>query len=151
MAKLTDKQKRFVDEYLIDLNATQAAIRAGYSVKTARQIGEQNLSKLDIAYALEERKAELAAKCHVSQEYVLMNLKQVVEKSMQAEPVMKFDYDLKQMVETGEYVFDSRGANQALQLLGKHVGMFKDKVEHNGDIGIKIKVDYGDDDGGEDS
>ena len=53
--KLTDKQKRFVDEYLIDLNATAAAIRAGYSRKTANRIGQQNLSKLDIRSAIDSR------------------------------------------------------------------------------------------------
>ena len=53
MAKLTPKQQRFVDEYLIDLNATQAAIRAGYSPKTAQQMGAENLSKPVIAEAIE--------------------------------------------------------------------------------------------------
>lgn len=48
MMKLTSKQQRFCDEYLVDLNATQAAIRAGYSKKTAKQIAQQNLTKLDI-------------------------------------------------------------------------------------------------------
>lgn len=62
MVKLTDKQERFIDEYLIDLNATQAAIRAGYSKHTAKDIGCQNLAKLYIAEAISERKAILAAK-----------------------------------------------------------------------------------------
>ena len=54
MAKLTPKQKAFCDEYLIDLNATQAAIRAGYSEKTANRIGNENLSKLDIQNSIKE-------------------------------------------------------------------------------------------------
>lgn len=54
MAGLTDKQQRLVDEYLIDLNATQAAIRAGYSEKTAKEIGSENLTKPNIAKAIEE-------------------------------------------------------------------------------------------------
>lgn len=53
MAKLTEKQKRFVAEYLVDLNATQAAIRAGYSPKTANRIGSQNLSKVDVQTEIE--------------------------------------------------------------------------------------------------
>jgi len=57
---LTPKQQRFVDEYLIDLNATQAAIRAGYSKKTAGQIGGQNLKKLQIATAIKQRQEERA-------------------------------------------------------------------------------------------
>ena len=71
MAKLTPKQQRFVDEYLIDLNATQAAIRAGYSPKTARQIGEQNLSKLDIQQAIEQAKAERSERTKITQDEVL--------------------------------------------------------------------------------
>ena len=54
-ANLTQKQSCFVDEYLVDLNATQAAIRSGYSKKTARTIGNQNLTKLDISSAIQER------------------------------------------------------------------------------------------------
>lgn len=57
----TEKQQRFVEEYFKDYNATQSAIRAGYSPATARQIGEQNLSKLDISQEIERRKAELSA------------------------------------------------------------------------------------------
>ena len=58
MAKLTEKQKRFVDEYLIDLNATQAAIRAGYSVRTAKDIGCENLAKPNIQQKISEKMAE---------------------------------------------------------------------------------------------
>ncbi|WP_259343218.1 terminase small subunit [Bordetella avium] len=54
---LIAKQRRFMEEYLVDLNATQAAIRAGYSKKTARQIGEENLSQPDIAKAVQEAQA----------------------------------------------------------------------------------------------
>ena len=71
MAKLTPKQQRFVDEYLIDLNATQSAIRAGYSPKTARQIGEQNLSKLDIQQAIEQAKVERSERTKITQDDVL--------------------------------------------------------------------------------
>lgn len=69
--KLTAKQQRFVEEYLIDLNATQAAIRAGYSKKTARQIGEQNLSKLDIAAAIDSAKQERSDRTEITQDMVL--------------------------------------------------------------------------------
>lgn len=71
MAKLTPKQQRFVDEYLIDLNATQAAIRAGYSPKTAQEIGAQNLSKLIIAQAIEQAKAERSERTKINQDEVL--------------------------------------------------------------------------------
>ena len=66
----------FVEEYIVDLNATQAAIRAGYSKKTARQIGEQNLSKLDIRKAIDERLAEKKEKLIMKQDEILERLTQ---------------------------------------------------------------------------
>jgi len=66
MTKLTDKQERFVSEYLIDLNATQAAIRAGYSEHTAKDIGSQNLAKLYIAEAIAKAKEEAAKRNEVT-------------------------------------------------------------------------------------
>jgi phage terminase small subunit len=71
---LTPKQQRFVDEYLIDLNATQAAIRAGYSAKTAGSIGEENLKKPDISAAIAARQATLQDASHVTQERVIREL-----------------------------------------------------------------------------
>lgn len=68
---LKGKQARFVDEYLVDLNATQAAIRAGYSEKTAGQIGEQNLKKLEIATAISAKQAERAQRTEITQDMVL--------------------------------------------------------------------------------
>jgi phage terminase small subunit len=133
---LTPKQERFIAEYLIDLNATQAAIRAGYSPKTAYSIGNENLSKPDIALRVKQRRDEVAKVAELTQEWVLSNLKDVVSKSMQAVEVEKFDYESKEMVGTGEYVYDSRGANTALQLIGKHLGMFTDKLEVNGNMVI---------------
>ena len=70
-AKLTAKQKRFVAEYLVDLNATQAAIRAGYSQNTARVIGSENLTKPDIQAAIQEERDKLARKTEITQERVL--------------------------------------------------------------------------------
>ena len=74
MAKLTEKQKRFVAEYLVDLNATQAAIRAGYSPKTANRIGSQNLSKVDVQAEIEKRRATLRNKLEITQEKVIEEL-----------------------------------------------------------------------------
>lgn len=68
---LTDKQRRFVEEFLIDLNGTQAAIRAGYSEKTARQIAAENLTKPDILSALNERRRELSEQVEITQERIL--------------------------------------------------------------------------------
>lgn len=71
---LTAKQRRFVEEYLVDLNATQAAIRAGYSEKTARQVGAENLTKPDIAAAVAEAQAALSEKTGITAERVLAEL-----------------------------------------------------------------------------
>lgn len=74
MSVLTPKQRRFVEEYLIDLNATQAAIRAGYSARTARQIGEENLSKPDIASAIQTSMHERAKRTKVTADRVVEEL-----------------------------------------------------------------------------
>lgn len=68
---LTAKQKRFVEEYLVDLNATQAAIRAGYSVKTAKSIGQENLTKPDIQIAIQEAKNNRSQRVEITQDRVL--------------------------------------------------------------------------------
>ena len=74
---LNDKQRRFVDEYLIDLNATQAAIRAGYSAKTAYSIGEENLRKPDIAAAVALAQAERAARTQITAARVITELAKI--------------------------------------------------------------------------
>lgn len=81
---LTPKQAKFVAEYLVDLNATQAAIRAGYSAKTAKDIGCQNLAKLDIINAIEEGRAKLMQRVELTQEQVLRDLEAVKADAMQA-------------------------------------------------------------------
>ena len=77
MARMTEKQKRFVEEYLIDLNATQAAIRAGYSVKTAKDIGCQNLAKLNIQQAISEKMAERSKRTGVNQDRIVLELAKI--------------------------------------------------------------------------
>lgn len=126
---LTEKMIRFCNEYLIDLNATQAAIRAGYSENSARQIGDENLSKPDIQAYLEVRRKEIQTRLELSQDWVLKRLKEISDRSMQAEPVLKWDYEEKEWYETGEYQYDSAGANKATELIGKHLGMFVNKID----------------------
>lgn len=75
--KLTAKQKAFIDEYLVDLNATQAAIRSGYSKKTARQIGEKNLSKPYIQAALEKRMKDRQKRTEITQDLVIAELAKI--------------------------------------------------------------------------
>ena len=129
MPKLTDKQTAFVREYLVDLNATQAAIRAGYSERTASRIGPQLLGKTCVREAIEKAQAKRARRVEVTQDYVLSNLVEVVERTMQWAPVL----DRKGEQVTDEegravWTFDAKGANRALELLGKHLGIFTDKI-----------------------
>lgn len=136
--EMTDKQKMFVKEYLIDLNATQAAIRAGYSENTAKQIGYENLTKLYIVEAIQKELEQRAIKAEVSSEYVLSSLRSIADKCMQEEEVMKYDYNEKEMVGTGEYKFDSSGAIRALELLGKYLKLFTDKIENNSNVKVEM-------------
>jgi phage terminase small subunit len=77
MPGLTPKQERFVQEYLIDLNATQAAIRAGYSAKTAKQQGSENLTKPDVAAAIAEAQQNRAKTAGVTQEAIIEELRKI--------------------------------------------------------------------------
>lgn len=154
MANLTPKQQRFVEEYLIDLNATQAAIRAGYSEKTAKEIGSENLTKPNIQKAIEEAQNKRAERTEITQDYVLGNIQKVVERCMQQEAVMARDGS-PLLVEGPEgdlaclFEFKESGALKGLELLGKHLGMFKDKIEHTGKDGgpidLSLKVVFEDD------
>lgn len=132
---MTGKQERFVQEYLIDLNATQAAIRAGYSPKTAQEIGSENLSKPIIATAIAAAQTKTAEKLDISREWILSTLKANVERAMQSEAVLDREGN-----ETGVYQYQGNVANKALELLGKQQGMFTDKVELTGKDGGPIPV-----------
>jgi phage terminase small subunit len=135
---LTAKQEMFVAEYLVDLNATQAAIRAGYQEKTARQIGSENLSKPDIAEAIESAFKARSKRVNLNADYVLNNLVEISERCLQRAPVMEFDREEKQMEQKVDadgnhiWTFDAIGATKANELLGKHLKLFTDKTELSG-------------------
>lgn len=143
--KLTPKQQRFVSEYLVDLNATQAAIRAGYSKKTAGSVGHENLNKPEIAAAIAAGRQKATERAELSVSWVLDRLRTVSERCMQAEPVLDRKGE-RVMVETPDgteaaaFTFQAAPANRALELLGKHLGMFPDKVEHTGKDGGPLQV-----------
>jgi len=130
MAKLTPKQQRFCEEYMIDLNATQAAIRAGYSEKTAKQQGSRLLTNVDILARVRELRSEQVKRLGISADWVILNIEDIYSKCMQAKPIMEWDHAEKKMKETGEYIFDSKGALRSMELIGKHLGMF-DTVKNN--------------------
>lgn len=135
MAKLTPRQAAFVQEYLVDLNATQAAIRAGYSEKTAYRTGADNLRKPQIAAAIEAAQSERAERVQVTAEEVLQRLAEIARGEVRTEVATKVGIvDLPPS-------FSDR--NRALELLGKHLGMFTDKLETSGSQ--RIEVVYVDD------
>jgi phage terminase small subunit len=129
---LTDKQEQFCKEYIIDLNATQAAIRAGYSSKTAKEIGCENLTKPNIQERLTELMIERSKRNEVDSDWILKSLKDIQERCMQAEPVK----DSKGLP-TGEWKFDATNAIKATELIGRHIGFFeKDNKQQANEIKI---------------
>lgn len=152
---LTDKQRLFCDEYLIDLNATQAAIRAGYSEKTARKIGSENLSKPDIRAYIEIRLAEKEDALIAKQDEVMKYLTSVMRREYCEHVVVtlseeKTDYVMgddgkyrKQSVKTEkpevvEIPARLADANKAAELLGKRYSLFTDKVDVTGAVPVVI-------------
>jgi len=130
---LTEKQQRFCQEYLIDLNGTQAAIRAGYSKKTADMQASRMLTKDKINDYLGGLRADIANSNKITVEKVLAGLQLNIKRAMQEEPV----YDQEGNA-TGEYTYHGSVVNKAYELLGKHLGMFTDKIQHTGELGVTI-------------
>jgi phage terminase small subunit len=137
------KRRRFVEEYLKDLNATQAAVRAGYTTRTAKAAGCKLLTFSDVKAAVEAAIEERRKKSEVTAEYVLTNLREVVERCLQRAPVVTMKGE-QVMDEEGRSVweFNAPGANKALELLGKHLGMFTEKVQvaHSGEMSMTAQV-----------
>lgn len=143
--KLTAKQKRFCDEYLIDLNATQAAIRAGYSKKTAGKIGQENLTKPDIKGYIKHRMDEKEKDLIADQDEVLKYLTSVLRGESESEEIV--------IENIGDYMSEARTMKKApsekdrlkaAELLGKRYGLYTDRIEQELDMELNITVDYGD-------
>ncbi len=126
---MTNKQTIFVAEYIKDFNATQAAIRAGYSEKTAGAIGAENLTKPEIQEAISTAMSERAKRTELTQDYIVSNLMEIVSRTMQATPVIRKGEQLTDENGQGVWEFDAKNALRALELLGKHLGMFSDKIK----------------------
>lgn len=177
MAKLTARQQRFVDEYLVDLNATQAAIRAGYSAKTAAVIGAENLAKPNIAAEVTKRQQVRSIRTEITQDRVLKELTKIAfasgsdfakiatrtrkkyilndktgeyeEKEIDEQSVELYDTDILSPdkkaaiaeISEGKYGITVKSYDKvkALELLGRHLGMFTDKVEVSGTINNPYK------------
>lgn len=161
---MTKKQKRFIEEYLIDLNATQAAIRAGYSPKTAKDIGCENLAKPNISDAIDKAMAERSRRTGINQDRILLELARIglAKITDVVDPdtgkilpnASEDDLACIQSIKIKPNEFGTErevklyDKKSALVDLGKHLGLFKDKVELGGDMELKITVDYGGDDAG---
>ena len=145
--KLTLKQKKFADEYIISGNATQSAIKAGYSKKTAGVIAVENLEKPNIKAYIDERLKELDDKAIAKQEEVLQYLTAVMRGQSKSAVVV--------IEGLGEGLSEARLINKtpdekdrikAAELLGKRYGAFTEKVDIGGDMSLSIEVDYGTED-----
>jgi phage terminase small subunit len=167
---LTAKQKRFVEEYLIDLNATQAAIRAGYSPNTAYSIGNENLNKPEIRARIGKAMAERSKRTGINADRVLQELARIAfvkatdvidaDNATIREDASDDDLAVIQSVKVKtiptqngdgiEREIRLTDKMKALELIGKHLGMFKDKIELSGDVGVVQIIDdipRSDDDG----
>lgn len=138
MTKMTLKQQRFADEYIITANATQAAIKAGYSKKTAKVIGNENLTKPYIKKYIDERLAQLESEKIATQEEVLQYLTSVM-RGEEMEPLLVLNGEGTQKVI--EAVPSVQSRTKAAELLGKRYGTFTDRVDINAQIESKPKFD----------
>ena len=128
--KLTAKQQRFCDEYLIDLNATQAAIRAGYSQKTAYAIGNENLNKPELKKYIEERMREKEKALIADQDEVLKYLTSVLRGESESEEIVIENIgDFTSEARTMKKAPSEKDRLKAAELLGKRYSLFKTDVK----------------------
>lgn len=138
---MNEKQKRFCDEYLIDCNATQAAIRAGYSPKTAYAIGEQNLKKLELKAYINEQLEQLHNKKTADAQEVLEYLTAVM-RGEHTEQVLRLAGNGVQ--EISDINVSAKDRIKAAEMLAKRYGLLVDKVSVQDDSEILVKVEYED-------
>lgn len=167
--ELTDKQKRFVEEYLVDLNATQAAIRAGYSEKTAQEQGYQLLQKTSVSDAIAAAKAERSERTQITADRVLQELARIgfsdlrnvltpgghlidpqewdddtaaAISSLEVVKTNRSDADKTEEDRPIEYTHKIKTWDKvsALEKMGKHLGMFVDRHHLSGDLDITVEI-----------
>lgn len=164
--KLTDKQQKFVEEYLIDLNATQAAIRAGYSVNNADKIGSELLGKTRVAEAVSISMAERSRRTGISADRIINELAKIafvnpadiinfdeatIKDTATKDDTATINSVKVKIIPTEEGNITEREVKlydktKALELLGRHLGMFTDKFKVEGAIPIVIQDDLDEND-----
>lgn len=153
---LKPKQNCFVEEYLVDLNATQAAIRAGYSPATAGSIGSRLLKTVNVRACIDKKLAEQSIRTGVNADRVIRELAKIA--FINANDIIGIDATVKpdasrddtaaiasvkiKVIDgdfpSTEHEIKLHDKNKALELLGKHLGMFTDNVHLSGDVGVQI-------------
>jgi len=147
MAKLTEKQRRFADEYIRLGEITQAAINAGYSIKTARVTGQENMKKPAIKSYIDKRLDELKKESIAEQDEILQYLTSVMRGQIKDEQLLVVGDDMGSEVEKHEKRSDTMARTKAAELLGKRYVMWTDKQE----MDVKGAVTFVDDVGDEDA
>ena len=135
--KLTAKQEMFCKEYLVDLNATQAAIRAGYSEDTAATIGCENLTKPNVAEYVAKLKEERNERVKIDGDWVLKRAVEINDRCMQTSQPLDKEGNI---VSGAEFKFEPAGANKSLELIAKHTDV--NCLSNN--LNIKAVVKYED-------
>lgn len=126
---MTAQQQKFADQYLVLNNGTKAAIAAGYSQKSARSKASQLLVDPEIEAYIENGRRLASEQAIVDAAWVQKRFKEISDRCMTAEPVMIFSDG--EWIESGEYKFDSSGANKATESLGKIIGVFEKDNNQN--------------------
>ncbi len=142
---LCPKQQRFVEEYLLDLNATQAAVRAGYSKKTARAIASENLAKPNIQEAVAKAKQERSEATKVDAKWVLKQAVELHQRCMQEIRPVRNPKTREQVYDDNGnalFAFNAAAANRSLEIIGKHVEVaaFKDRLEVSGEQSLAERI-----------
>lgn len=138
---MTDKQKRFCDEYLIDANATQAAIRAGYSSKTANEQGARLLANVSVKKYIEEHMEQMKSDKIATAEEVLIYLTAVNRGETRSAVLARNEFGAEVVIMKAP---DEKERLKAAELIGKRYGLFTDKVNVEGNLGVTIIDDLGD-------
>ena len=145
--RLTEKQKAFCDYYIETLNATEAALKAGYSPKTAKQTGYENLNKPYLKNYIDQRLQELEDARIADAKEVLAYLTSVMREEVDEEVVVvEGDGDFGSRARTIRKAVGIRDRNKAAELLGRRYALFTDKLDIDGSVGVQIIDNIPDDD-----